>query len=434
MFTAARYIAIDDDRTELGALVDALHAIGAPCIGIQFNPQALPDPELFKGLRILITDLNLVKGVPNGEIHYNTIASIIDTCVPDHHGPFVVVLWTSHEHERDALTARLDAVLPPEKKPLAVLALDKNQYRDGDAWKAPELQQDIRQKLSESAQLSALLSWERDVLGASNATLSLLGSLVPPADRTPAGYPAALDRILSLLATAAAGVEGGAKNPRSAVSAALAPLLADRILNQSDDAGASELWTKAVTFPAGGHLTKEQKASMNRMLHFAVPPSETVANADWGAVTPLGPKQLTDDAMKKRFGATAEQLLKDEFRVHPDKLKDGQLVLLRVGAVCDQAQVNAGPIPTLLGVLVPTASLNNSKRPGPAVLKCPEEILLKEADGPLSLLVNARFPTSLVTADFEEWPAAILRVREQLLMTILVHSATHVMRPGTLSF
>ncbi len=433
MFTAARYIAIDDDRAELGALVDALHVIGAPCLGIQFDPPKLPDRSLFTGLRILLTDLHLLKAAASPNQHYDNIAAILNSCIPHKHGPFLIVLWTSHEHERAAFSARLNEILPMEKKPLAVFALDKNNFREGEGWNGPALQDAIREKIAEMPQLSALLSWERDVLAACNATLSLIGDLVPANDRTADRYPAALDRVLSLLGEAASGRANAMQNPRSAITAALAPLLADRILNQGEDPGASQLWSDAVTFADGPDLTEAQKANMHRMLHFAVPPAENVANTDWGALTPLGEEQLADDEMLKRFGTTAEKLRQSEFKLKPGRLADGRLVLLRAGAECDQAQSNTGPIPTLLGLLVPKDALTKDKRSA-AILRCPEEILLNEAEGPLALLVHARFATSMVAEEFRHWPQAILRVREQLLMTILVHSATHLMRPGTLRF
>lgn len=51
-----------------------------------------------------------------------------------------------------------------------------------------------------------------------------------------------------------------------------------------------------------------------------------------------------------------------------------------------------------------------------------------------TLLVSARFTSTVPAADLVVWLDPILRIREQLLMGILVHSATHAIRPGTLRF
>lgn len=436
MFTPPRYIAIDDERSELDPLVDALHRIGAPCVGHHFEPPGLPEPALFAGIRVLFTDLHLIKGAAAPHQNFDAIAQIINSCVPVDHGPFLLVLWTSHEEERDALAERLQVALAdtPEKMPLAILGLGKEQFRSAGGWDGTALQDALRNEIAEIPQLAALISWERDVLAAANATLALVGGLVPTADRTLEGYATGLDRVLSKLAVAAAGPANARSDPRGAVSSALAPLLADRIVNQGDPGDSAATWNTAVTFPEqGGELSDAQKATMHRILHVAMPPAEPFARTDWGAVTPFGAAQLEDAPMKARFGATAAELLSRDFKLKESRAADGQLVLIRGGAACDQAQSNPGPVPMLLGLLASVSALKSGSR-SPAVHECKEHLLLPGDAEPSVLLVNARFTTTMVPADLETWPDPILRLREQLLMTILVHAATHTIRPGTLKF
>ena len=434
MFTPARYIVLDDEPSELATLIDALHILGAPCIGIRFDPLGLPEPALFAGLRILFSDLHLVKAQPAGVQHYNTLASLLDRCVPEQHGPYLLVLWTSHEHERMALTQRLEELLPPSKRPLAVLALDKTRFRLGNGWDAAGLRQTIREQITSIPQLEALLNWERDVLAAANTTLALLSSLIPDAQRVIGTYPSALDRILSVLAVAAAGATNAPLDRKGAVISALSPLLTDRILNQTQDIASSALWERAVTFQPGAPLTPGQKAQMNRMLHLAVPPGETVSRSDWGAIMPLDEARLTDDAMKARFGVTAAHLRDQEFKLKQTRRGEGQLIVVRGGATCDQAQGQTGPIPLMLGLVVPSGALSTDKKRSNAIHWCEERFELTGYDEPVSLLIHARFSTTIVAEELPEWPAAILRLREQLLTTILVHAATYAMRPGTLRF
>jgi hypothetical protein len=283
--------------------------------------------------------------------------------------------------------------------------------------------------------LEALLSWERDVLAAANTTLGLVVSLVPDEQRAIAFYPGGLDRTLSVLAEAAAGSANAPNDRKGAVCAALSPLLTDRILNQPGDPDSVELWERAVTFPQPGvPLTNVQAAEMNRMMHLAVPPGEQVNQSDWGAIIPLGGGQLSDEAMSARFGTTTAYLRDEEFKLKQTRRTEGQLVVIRGGANCDQAQANAGPIPILLGILVPTAALRTGVKRSDAIHHCKEEFKLEGIDDPLSLLVHMRFGTTLVAEDLPLWLPPILRLREQLLMTILVHAATYAMRPGTLSF
>lgn len=434
MFTPARYIVLDDEPAELATLVDALHVLGAPCVGVRFDPLGLPEPALFAGLRILFSDLHLVKAQPAGVQHYNTLASLIDRCVPDQHGPYLLVLWTSHEHERAALTARLEELLPPAKRPIAVLALDKTRFRNAGVWNADALRQAIREQIIAMPQLQALLAWERDVLAAANETLAIIGGLVPDDRRSIGAYPAALDNVLSLLAVAALGKDNAPNDRKGAVTSALAPLLSDRILNRPSLPEDEALWDRAVTFQPAAALTPPQKARMNTMLHLAIPPAEAVARLDWGAVIPLDDAKLADDAMLAKFGMTAGDLREHEFKLKQSRRTEGQIVVIRGGANCDQAQSQSGPIPLMLGMLVPTGALSTDKKRSPAVHVCEEKFALAGYPEPATLMIHARFGATVVPDELATFPEPTIRLREQLLAGILVHIGTHVMRPGTIRF
>ena len=435
MFTPARYIIIDDEPSQLAPLVNALHAIGTPCIGVHFQPPKLPEPGLFSGVRVLFTDLHLVAAATSDDQHFNTILSLLDRCVPDQHGPYILVLWTSHEQKRDALTARLMERLDAAKRPLAVLALDKNNFRNGDSFdRAIELQAAVADRIASNPQLKALLSWEQDVLSAANATLATVGALVPVEKRTVADYPAALDRILSQIAVAAAGEDGSRADTQGAIYSALSPILNDRVLNHTTDADRRALWTSAATF--GGMqppLTVEQRARMNRALHLAFPDKEAIGRQDWGVVFPLTGDHVSDPSMMAKFGMTRKAILESEFRIKPENIDSVSLILVRMGAACDQAQANQGPVPFVLGILKPHDQ-KISGTPSAAHKQCREVLDIPGNAAPVNLCIHARFSITMTPAELGSLPEPLMRLREQLLMTILFHSSTHVMRPGTLSF
>lgn len=66
-----------------------------------------------------------------------------------------------------------------------------------------------------------------------------------------------------------------------------------------------------------------------------------------------------------------------EFKLKPERINDGRLVVLRAGAAFDQAQSDTGPIPLLLGLLATVSALRKNKR-GQAVHECPDHVLLPE--------------------------------------------------------
>lgn len=432
MFSAARYLVLDDDQQELEILVRALHGVGAPCVGIHYQPPAMPAKELFAEVRILFSDLKMMGPTANNKQDFDNIATVLDKMVGPDHGPYVLVLWTSHQELQNELSARLEQVLDKGKLPITVLALNKNKYKkDGAFTETQSLQDDLREKIRQSPTINALLSWEREVLRSANATLAVLGSMVDLADRTLDKYPAAMGSLLGRLAEAGLGAKNAANDPRGGVNAMLAPVLIDRILNQSAEAGEEELWKSAVTIPAAADISVEQRAKLNRMLHMAVRPTEIISKTDWGAALPLSAAQLEDGPMRAMFGATNTEILAD-FKIPTDHLPKARLLLIRAGAACDHAQEKAGPIPFVLAVLVPNAKRKD--KPGPAVLTCEREIVYIDADhGVEQLMVHARFSITLIKAALASFEDPLFRLREPLLMKILFHTSSHAMRPGTLT-
>jgi hypothetical protein len=392
----------------------------------------MPSKELFAGVRILFSDLKMMGPTANPQQDFDNIATVLENMVGADHGPYLLILWTSHEPLRKDLSDRLEQLLDKAKLPIAVLALDKNKYKkDGKFTETQSLQNDLREKIRQSPTINALLSWEREVLRSANATLAVLGSMVDPEEQTFEKYPAAMGSLLGRLAEAGLGADNAAKDPRGGVNAMLAPVLIDRLLNQSAEPGEEELWQSAVQIPAAGNISEEQRAKLNRMLHLALPPTEVIGKTDWGAALPLSAAQLEDEPMRSLFGATKAEIL-TEFKIPAADLAKARIVLIRAGAACDQAQEKAGPIPFMLAVLAPKPKKKD--KPGPAVLTCEREIIYIDADhGVEQLMVHARFSITLIKTALEQFGDPLFRLREPLLMKILFHTSSHAMRPGTLT-
>ena len=434
MFTPGRYVAIDDDREELRLLVEALHEIGAPCVGHHYRPEREFPHELLRGIRILFLDLHLIGGVQSGEKQaFEVIRDILEQGINPDSGPYVIVLWTSHAEKAGSFQEHLAEHLDTLKLPLAVLSLDKKNYLGGGKEGAEALTADVSKAISADPRLQALLSWERDVLAAAGETLSAVGGLVEPQYRDPSNYGPKLDQVLSVLATAAFGKDHAAANVRAAVNTALAPLLLDRISNRGPDAEADEIWNAAVTHVGDAEpLGIEQAATVNCMLHLALLPAESVRPSDWGALLLLPDGELAKDKMLSRFALTTGQLM---FASCPARKESGRKkckpALLRLGAACDYAQNKPGPITYAFCTVVPAdIEMKESQRLSKALIASP--IMSLPDLGPVKLFVDARYQITLVAAEVEQLEPAG-RVREQLLMQIAAHCAEYVMRPGIVS-
>lgn len=440
IFSAPRFVVVDDKEQHLLAITRTFHQLGTPCLGIRYDPAQELNQLHFRGVRCLFMDLHLVDGQASTDErrHYGLIASILEDNISQDGGPFVLVVWTEHPHLSAELQVYLDKNLDaakPHTRPLAVLSLAKEKFinvEDGGINSPPELQQAVEQAIGANPQLAALLGWEADVLRAAGDTLASLLALVPVEDRASANYSAALDTILSRLARETVGKSHVAAAPRTAVTTALAPILTDRIQNQDVPEETQDIWKKAVTRSEDqglGPASDKEAGEINRMLHLAVPGSEVLLPSDWGAVV-AWPFEWTDAELQRWTGLTIKQMACEEFKLRSSAITLIKPVLIRVGATCDYAQNNRGPIPFLLGLCIPEKAERQDSKPSDAVWRSPVFIMPGAAD-PSRLYAHFRFPQSHLPANCVDWKNKVLcRLREQLLMQLVSATSTYVARPG----
>jgi hypothetical protein len=444
MFAAPRFLAVDDKPEHLNAILDTFQRLGSPCMGLQFDAAEPLEKEAFRGVRALFLDLHLIGGAKTSDEkqHFANIASILEANISEMGGPFILILWTEHAHLAGALADYLDNSLDanlPWCRPLAVLPLAKERFinvDDGTAKAADELRKAVEDALGTNPQLAALIGWETDVLVAAGETLSSLTALVPAQDRVSARFPDALDAVLSRLAVEAVGKKHVGTDPRAAITAALAPILADRIVNQDLPQSVQDLWAKAVTRHGDKKLPNAAPAEaggINRMLHVAIGAGETVQATDWGAVSEMPAAFWTDQAMTDLVGVDRDHLLRAEFCIHRDHHAQCRPRLVRVGATCDYAQGRPGPIPFLIGVEIPVGVPRLTGADGtfraPAAEWSSPVFLLPGTTEPFTLHVNSRFEITRPAAACGGWTAAY-RLREQLLMHLIAHTSAYVGRPG----
>lgn len=429
MFSPGRYIVVDDQIDELRILVEALHDIGAPCIGVRYTGKPL-NRSAFSGARVLFSDLNLLAG-GNEKQQFGAIESMLRVNIdPTVSGPYILVLWTSLQTQIEGLRAYLQERLDPEKRPLSVLGLDKSLYiANGKLEKPQELADAITDRISASPQIRALIAWEGEVLAAAGTTLAEIAELVPPNERDVAGFSDKLDGVLSRLAVAAAGAPNVATDKRAAINAALAPVLADRITNTRRNPKHADVWDAAITRHGDlPELDDAQVGRMNRVLHVSMPEAENIRAKDWGAVLQLPPEALTEEETLRQFGLRYNELMSQVFCIEKRDRAQTPLVAVRIGAICDHAQQKAGPVPYVLGAVVPT-TVKRKEMVQKAEFESPI-VVLDAAQGPVRLYLNARFQLSMVTPP-ETW-RPICRLREQLLMMVAAHVGEYVTRPGVI--
>lgn len=444
IFSAPRFVVVDDKESHLRAIVDTLQRLGAPCVGIQYDLAKELNYEYFRGVRCLFMDLHLVDGQASSDErrHYALITHILEESINKNGGPFILIIWTAYGHLSAELQNYINERIDPEKphaRPLAVLSLTKEKFIDidsGNLNNPDDLREAVESVILSNPQLAALLDWESDVLAAAGDTLASLLSLVPADQRTSAAFPVALDIMLSRLAQETVGQSHVDANPRAAIITALAPILSDRILNQDATEASSNIWKQAITQHNNKKLataSPDEAGKVNRILHLAMPDSEALLPTDWGTVVKW-PFQWNDEEVKRLTGLTIKQMMCEEFRLRSRAISVCKPILVRVGAACDYAQNNRGPIMFLFGVDIPESAdrqKDSNNRPvklTDAIWKSPV-FLMPEAEEVSRLYVHIRFPQTFLPEACVEWETWC-RLREQILMHLITAASNHVARPG----
>lgn len=447
IFIPPRFVVVDDKPEHLTAILGVFQKLGTPCLGIAYDAERELEARSFAGVRALFLDLHLIDlaATTDESRHFAVIAGILEENISPGGGPFVLVVWTEHEDSVEQLTEYLDESLDPDKphaRPLAIVNLPKSRFINADTGeplegKAGELRDAVEAAVSKKPQLAALVAWEADVQAAAGATLSALMELVPEEHRSTASFAHGLDEVLSRLAREAVGQPHVAVDPRAAITSALAPILADRIVNQQVPPGALETWRAAVTWEGREPLDPIRAGMVNRMLHLAIPPSETIRPVDWGAVVEFPEGWWNDDGLRSRFGVTLGQLLGQEFKIGRADRERCRPRLVRVGAACDHAHDRSGPLPYLLGLEIPSGVERQPDNTGTVRLPASEwsspTLSVEPNEDPFVLVVNSRYSLSVTRAEAEGWRRAY-RLREQLLMHLISHASSYQARPGIVQF
>lgn len=442
IFTPPRFVVVDDNAQHLDAILNVFQELGSPCLGVTYEPDRGLDKMNFEGVRALFLDLHLIDHTPTTDDnqHFALIATLLEDNISLTGGPFVLVVWTAYEQSIPQLKAYLDESIDPEKsfaRPLAVVGLPKDRFIALDTGKphadtADALRSAVAATVERIPQLAALLSWESDVQAAAGETLATLMELVPEENRRSAKFADGLGDVLTRLARAALGKPHAAADPRAALTSALAPILADRIVNQRESEAASEAWGGAITGNGDTPLDPTSSGKVNRMLHVAVPPAETIKPADWGAVVALPEALWADEEMANRFGVTRCELLKDEYKLEKEEGGQCRPRLVRIGAACDYAQNRPGPLTYLLGLEIPKDLYERKKKNWPMSVWSSPTLAMESHEGPFVLAFNARYAVNVVQATAGAWQP-VYRLREQLLMHLIAHAGGYLTRPGIVS-
>lgn len=436
MFAPPRFVVVDDDKDHLGLIQEAFQKIGTPCLSVHYRADEDMESRHFLGVRCLLLDLHLTMGPVGSDdsADFARIQTILEDKIDPNGGPFVLILWTAYPDKGQDLVSYLDDNIDVEHshaRPLLVSTLPKERFigSSGSGRPIDELSEAIKEVVETNPQVAALLEWESNAMAAAGDTLVELLKLIPNDERTSVVFPIKVDELLSRLAYEFAGKSHAEKDPRKAIVNALAPILSDRIMNRRVSPEISEYWKRATTKVSQSEriqINSDMVGSINRMMHLEIANSESIKPSEWGSVVQC---PFENGAFSEHMGCSVEDILKNEFKIVDGNAINCNPVLVRVGAACDYAQEKGGPIVLLLGFEIPK-DINSSGTISSAIWKSPVFKVESVCDGrPFLLKVHSLFPVTVLPRNCSAWRVRY-RIREQILMQLIVTASNHISRPG----
>jgi hypothetical protein len=427
MFPGAKIIAIDDDEDDLRAVLASLRNLGLACVSYQY-PDEQPGEQVFHGVRLFISDINLLGGGSPGDETkaLAPVISLIERIIPEDNGPYALITWsTTGLH--DALIRRIaETGSLKGRQPFFSTFLSKAELKE-DAAKLTDAVKAIFRK---EAPFGALLSWESAVTRAGEKVLRdmELFSASFPGD-TPSQR---MDAILSKLAVDAFGKQHVKEHRVESVNEALFPLLGDALNSEFFRDPTDDIWVKAVTrFEEDHKIDAKIISQLNSMV--IVEKGTGIKAYRRGAILEMPDKWLLGPNFEELFGATAlafkESILKVDLSV------GSRWILVQAQAACDFAQPRVGPIPYLLAAIIPAST----KRKG----TLPQSVWKSPRLAPVDGICNEEFCIEIIHSVAINMTRRMLeimkfkvigRLKDQIIDSIAFEHHSHGSRPGFVSF
>lgn len=454
MFLHSRFVVVDDKRHHLEGIKETLDTLRLGCHSKLYDDEDIGDWQPLPGTRILFLDQNLVTGATFGtadnKVAFTAIQEVILKLICPDSGPYGLVLW-AEEPDLDALKSNLFERFTGQDArylPIFFAALQKGDYidtSDGKTKDPARLQKDIIERISRSAQMRALLSWETDVAIAAGAVIRSIVDLVPFEKRSTDSFENEIGNVLYRLAQAGAGIDRAEDDPREAINHVLVPILADRITEHDPQGDARDFWKAALVRHTDKFATVPIQAAINTAIHVSrasSPSSARLLPTDLGAVVAF-PFEDEPHSLLSLFDLSVEKICRDSvFGMNNEDWSKCSLRLIQIGASCDHAQPKDGPLLYLLGLEWPFdnadgSKANNARLYAKKGLKSGLEwrtptILVGDSLVPGKLSVFLNCTLSATRTEVAKW-RPVYRLREELTSKLTQEFARHISRPGILS-
>lgn len=466
MFEMPGIILVDNDEQELSKLQDAFFKSGIPCLPINYKN----DPENFSGIdhvdipstlspRVLISDLNLQDTSKLDALSLvGPLAEVIKKTIKS--GPYILGIWSKHEKEPQEVIDLLQSRFSSEIiLPIGWTFISKNVFlnlENNDASDTTSLNERIQNLLKETPLFYALLNWEGRISSAAKRTTSTLFSLAKPAATTETAslinaHQENLSKILASIANETLGIKNASDHPCLALDSGLAPVLADQLLEISNEDNNS-IWRDAAPLIGSNiEIDSNIKKELNSFYHIEAVQDDYPKNCR-GVLVQFDPSYLeapsNKASIKKKLGREIKTIITEEFincnvgdRNSREEVR-ASIVLgfLEVSAECDQAQKKTKLNRYLLAALIPSKyeeytffgkgeAKRDTQHGGIYRLPC-----IKFREESYILKISFKYQFGITPKDNKWIGRPLLRIRDQVLNDIVYSASHYSARPGIVRF
>lgn len=186
----ASTLIIDDKQSDGVGIAQALWQAGINCCFVQYKEEILSE-ELPKhsSVRIIFQDINLVSSSTPSVSDFDQAVQVIDKLLYDDNGPWILATWSTWEDQyATELFEHLKENLPEGKRPVAIAALNKEEFTDNDSGPHGEVRslsdEDINKLVEKLGAIESALprfyklaEWERASLRAAQKVIHDITSI-----------------------------------------------------------------------------------------------------------------------------------------------------------------------------------------------------------------------------------------------------------------
>lgn len=436
-------VAIDDNKDELTLIHEAAVNANINCKPLHFPADisdTLCDELRSHQIRLVICDYHLqAHGAMGGASSNNsTIGGILEKLGIRAWSPYVLLLWSKDANDEtlvEGLKEYLETRGNPQYLPCAIVPLQKSKYGIPGTPTQDQIDalwKDLQAKILESRGVKLLLQWEAELHRAADQVAC---KLIETARKSKDGYKVniddELDTLLSRIARAATSDSFAKEHCRSSAVEGLLPLVSDEMLHLSPSKHELGIWENGLKNATGSteldDLSLEHAAALNDALH--ITQDVSAKREERGTVF-----ECTNEQASALFGIKSPS--SEVFAIKGTWPENAVLRCIQVEGACDAARHKKGAmVPVLLAVELdaqqPLLPKGEGKGSRPLAVEETPPFLNGQ---PKKLVTNVRYYTTMERSKLETTLNPVYRLRESLISKLAFAWATHIIRPGIVSF